>query len=415
VAKRNEQYNFTTESTDAKTIFADYGLQSLFEYTPEGFYEITFGYGYSYKNLNYRWQIPDFNLINRYMNIFMDFPPDSMDFQQNLQSAFGIMEVIFTPKKNILNIRLGARPTWYSHCSEVVLDPRANLAWQATENIQMKLGVGKYSQALATSQEYGFYSTAGLFFPLKDAVSSSTHTILSLLFDNHWNFSTELSAYYKRFDNLFFINSESRFEKGTGRAFGLETSFNIKPCDWLFGQFAYIYSVIEKTQTAETFYPNYDIRHRISSRASIYLKKNWQIDLAWNFNTGRPANLYDSPVYTGEDTQSSSGLVGPPQEYLEFYLALPKNVFRYPAYHRLDITIKKTWHVRGNSLSCYLQVINIYDRKNVLYYGDIFEDKVVVVPDPTSEFKQFEYQYYTAEAVNGLPILPTIGVSYEIK
>ncbi|MFH1213102.1 MAG: carboxypeptidase-like regulatory domain-containing protein, partial [Candidatus Neomarinimicrobiota bacterium] len=117
VAKRNEQYNFTTEPTDAKTIFADYGLQSLFEYTPEGFYEITFGYGYSYKNLNYRWQIPDFNLINRYINIFMDFPPDSMDYQQGLHNVFGIMEATFKPVRNILNIRFGARPTWYSHCS----------------------------------------------------------------------------------------------------------------------------------------------------------------------------------------------------------------------------------------------------------------------------------------------------------
>jgi hypothetical protein len=64
---------------------------------------------------------------------------------------------------------------------------------------------------------------------------------------------------------------------GTGKAFGLETSFNIKPCDWLFGQFAYVYSVIEKTQSDETFYPNYDIRHRLNTQASIHLRKTGKL------------------------------------------------------------------------------------------------------------------------------------------
>lgn len=414
LAKRNEQYNFTTETTDAKTIFADYGGQSLFEYSPEGFYEITTGGGFSYKNLDYSWQNADFNLINRYMNIFMDFPPDSMDYRRNLYNIFGTFEATFKLVRNILNVRLGTRPTWYSHCSGLVLDPRANLAWQVTQNMQLKLGVGKYSQALSMSQEYGFYSVAGIYFPFKDSISSSKHVIFSLLYDNRRNFSTDFSAYYKKFDNLFFINSESQFEKDTGQAFGLETSFNIKPCDWLFGQFAYVYSVVEKTQAAETFYPNYDIRHRVSSRASVYLKKNWQIDLAWNFNTGRPANLYDSPVYSGSDNYSSTGLIGPPEEYLEFYFVMPKNVFRYPAYHRLDVTIKKTWDFRGNTLTGYLQIINVYNRENILYYGDIVEDEVKVVPLWIEPYR-FEYHYFKAEAVNGFPFLPTIGVRYEIR
>ncbi len=145
VAKCNEQFNFTTDVTDARTIFADYGGKSLFEFTPESFYEFTFGGGFSYKNLDYNWQIPDFNLINRYMNIFMDFPPDSMDYRRNLYNIFGTVEATIKLVKNILSARLGARPTWYSHCSGVVLDPRINLAWQATENMQLKLGAGRYS------------------------------------------------------------------------------------------------------------------------------------------------------------------------------------------------------------------------------------------------------------------------------
>jgi hypothetical protein len=99
---------------------------------------------------------------------------------------------------------------------------------------------------------------------------------------------------------------------------------------------------------------------------------------------------------------------------LEFYFRIPKNVFRYPVYHRLDVTIKKIWDIHGNTLTCYLQVINVYNRKNILYYGDIVEDEVKVVPLWIEPY-QFKYRYYKAEAVNGFPILPTIGVSYEIR
>jgi hypothetical protein len=43
------------------------------------------------------------------------------------------------------------------------------------------------------------------------------------------------------------------------------------------------------------------------------------------------------------------------------------NTLRYPAYHRLDLRLEKRFAFKKWSLDAYIDVQNLYNRKNVYY------------------------------------------------
>jgi hypothetical protein len=70
-----------------------------------------------------------------------------------------------------------------------------------------------------------------------------------------------------------------------------------------------------------------------------------------------------------------------------------KNSARYPIYHRMDISIRKRWRIFGLENYPYLQIVNVYNRKNVFLYfwdHDANPSRAVTVPM--------------------FPFLPTIGM-----
>ena len=54
------------------------------------------------------------------------------------------------------------------------------------------------------------------------------------------------------------------------------------------------------------------------------------------------------------------------------------NEYRYPAYHRLDIRLEKRFIFKAWSLDIYLDVQNVYNRRNVYYrYWDDGREQTV--------------------------------------
>ena len=71
----------------------------------------------------------------------------------------------------------------------------------------------------------------------------------------------------------------------------------------------------------------------------------------------------------------------------------PRNGERYPVQHRLDVTFRRTWEKGWGRITPYVNVINAYNRKNVLFYSFNYRREIPV-----------------RNGVSMLPILPTIGV-----
>ncbi|MCY3545835.1 MAG: TonB-dependent receptor [Gemmatimonadetes bacterium] len=126
----------------------------------------------------------------------------------------------------------------------------------------------------------------------------------------------------------------------------------------------------------------------------LVLRRNlpWGVEtgLRWNFGTGLP---YTRPLghFSIYRTQMVDLLVDP--TYATGLVHGPRNGERYPVQHRLDVTFRRTWEKGWGRITPYLNVINAYNRKNVLFYSFNYRPEIPV-----------------RNGVSMLPILPTIGV-----
>jgi hypothetical protein len=96
--------------------------------------------------------------------------------------------------------------------------------------------------------------------------------------------------------------------------------------------------------------------------------KNLDLTLRWEFGSGLPftqslgfydkltlGDLYPNPFLT--ETGSPYTLYG------------PKNAARLPTYHRLDLNLSYRLDIfRSIRTAVGLNIINVYDRKNVFYF-----------------------------------------------
>jgi hypothetical protein len=70
-----------------------------------------------------------------------------------------------------------------------------------------------------------------------------------------------------------------------------------------------------------------------------------------------------------------------------------RNAERYPAYHRLDATVRREFARRWGTFTPYLQVLNVYNQRNVLFY-----------------FFNYEQTPPTRSGISMFPVLPSVGV-----
>lgn len=223
--------------------------------------------------------------------------------------------------------------------------------------------------------------------------------------DESWYGSIE--AYYRTLDGIVTLNFADTPDDplddlvaGTGRAYGLdlfvERSAGILT-GWISASFLRARRTFPDTRTGVlpppeiTYPPVFDRRLDID----LVLRRPlgwWGLmgGLRANFGTGLPYTLPlgDFPihhqrlvdgvlVYRGEITAAFG----------------PRNQARYPVRHRLDISLRKTVEKNWGTIKPYLNVINVYNRKNVMFYW---------------------YDHWEAEptrtGVSMFPVLPTFGV-----
>ena len=95
-------------------------------------------------------------------------------------------------------------------------------------------------------------------------------------------------------------------------------------------------------------------------------------------------------------------------------LAGEKNSLRYPAYHRLDISLvrRRPWHF-GSHKEFFIQIMNVYNHMNVFQYLYLPKTEYVEVPvngGMTYEYRDLGIQRW---AIPMFPFFPTFGVRYE--
>ncbi|MEP7265774.1 MAG: hypothetical protein ABI772_14815, partial [Bacteroidota bacterium] len=220
----------------------------------------------------------------------------------------------------------------------------------------------------------------------------------------HWSLNMEV--YYKDFYQLSNVNRDKIYpDNGTyenqpdylvkdfiiesGKSKGADAVLKYdhrRLYIWL----VYSLGFVTREDEVRSYTPHFDRRHNLNFVGSYTLGKrlDWEVNVRWNYGSGFPftktAGFYENLTFKDglfTDVGTDNGELG--------IIYGDLNDGRLPDYHRMDISLKKTFLIGKNSnLELTGSVINIYNRQNIFYF-----DRV--------RFKR----------VDQLPILPAVGAS----
>ncbi|MBK8947074.1 MAG: TonB-dependent receptor [Ignavibacteriae bacterium] len=299
-----------------------------------------------------------------------------------------------------LGVDLGARLNiaQLSNNKGKTIDPRINLTYTIIPQISIKLAWGQYQQDLITLTKEDQILTLfepWLITPDYLEPTNSTHYIGGITLRLIENLSFNLEGYYKFTENLPVVNEnkiydlDRDFVEGNSESYGWETMIGYN--DEIVNITAsYSNSWSYKTVDNWVYYPKYDIRHSFNTGLALNIGAGWLFSAMWIYNSGLPftqlTGYYDkyyiNDIYFNENYFDST---------IPYTLLGDKNIARLPDYHRLDLTLSKKISISKLNMSLNVSVLNVYDRKNILYFNR-----------------------ETGERVNMLPFLPTATLKVEL-
>ncbi|HEU0300720.1 MAG TPA: TonB-dependent receptor [Longimicrobium sp.] len=147
-----------------------------------------------------------------------------------------------------------------------------------------------------------------------------------------------------------------------------------------------------------TFPPIFDRRVDVDLVLQYRLPRELEAGLRWNYGTGTPYTRPVAQVVSFETDVADGGYRLPRAEGddpdVPYYI-IPgdRNRERYPAYHRLDLTLRRPYARRWGTFTPYVQVLNVYNQRNVLFY-----------------FFNYDRTPPTRSGISMFPLLPSIGV-----
>jgi hypothetical protein len=313
------------------------------------------------------------------------------------------------------------RVHYYASLGVASPEPRLGAKWNITKWLRLKYAFGLFAQNMISANSdrdvvnlfYGFL-TAPENLPktfdgkdVKNPLQRAMHNIVGFEVDLGKRVSVNVEGYMKHFLQLSNVNRNKLFPDDaahsdvpdglkkdfiieTGKAMGID--FVVKYAyKRLYVWAIYSLSKVDRYDGISTYYPLFDRRHNVNLVAAYTFGKNlnWEASVRWNLGSGFPftqtAGFYENLVFDGginTDYTTQNGTLG--VEYGEL------NKGRLPYYHRLDLSVKRSFELGSTTLDAVIGITNVYNRENIFYI-----DRV---------------RY---ERVNQLPILPSLGLSWQ--
>jgi hypothetical protein len=145
-----------------------------------------------------------------------------------------------------------------------------------------------------------------------------------------------------------------------------------------------------------TYAPIFDRRIDLDLVLRYPIFWGWDAGLRWNFGTGIPytqavgSYAYFTPRFVGGERLEWSG----DDSDSQYGVVLgDRNGSRYPLYHRLDVSLRRTSVKSWGTITPYINLLNVYNQRNPLFY-----------------FYEYEAAPPVRTGVSMFPLLPTIGV-----
>lgn len=340
-----------------------------------------------------------------------------------------------------LYTQFGLRLDYFAINKKAYLSPRFNISYALDKVTTIRGGTGIYYQ----SPGYEKLIDAQIFFDLSEEKANkleaerSVHLIAGI---ERWLTSDVLvkaEGYYKQFSNLIvqekltgyryefyrydpnnndpdYLRNQNNWYRSNeklpydsvtatpvnganGSAYGFELYIEKKPVNpsaKFTGWLSYSLSFANRYRDGITTPFRYDQRHSVNLVANYKILPWLELGARFNYSSNFPVTL---PVGIRPRVVGDSLAVLPYLNIVQFDFDFGGDANKFadkkPVYHRLDIRATAYTKFWGVDWGFYLDVINVYNRQNVIGYDFYIDDNLQVKIKPIGQF----------------PILPTIGVN----
>ena len=280
-----------------------------------------------------------------------------------------------------ISVVYGIRLDYFNRIDQLSLQPRGSIQIELPNSSELQFSYGIYNQTPIPAQLSTNVGNPNL------KSSHASHYIIELKRQLSQDTEIKMAAYYKDLANLVTSDESVVFlNQGVGYAQGTEIFLRHQSGEKFFGWLSYAYALSKRRDRIDEPYRYYsfDQTHVATLAASYNLTPTWEFGMKWQYRTGNPY----TPVVDANripDPRNFGRII-----YTPIYGE--KNSERLPSYHRLDIRISKVFQFNSWDLGIFIELLNAYNRKNLLDY-------------------RYEDDYKTKSPINQLPIIPYLGIT----
>jgi outer membrane receptor protein involved in Fe transport len=317
---------------------------------------------------------------------------------ENYKSYFYLNDKLKLLNERLI-LNLGLRYDYFSYSEQGNLSPRLSASYYLVPTVtSINAAYGEYYQTPSLPTFNDRYQS-GINRYLEN--SHARHYVLGFEHILDDGLKLNLEGYYKKYTDLpvsknfvNFDNRQSRFEEkltiGKKDVYGIDLLIQQKLVEDYYGtlSFSRMWSDFEdprEGREGETYPSAYDFPYVVTvivgkrfdnlrsdlNEMPFFIKypsmilpfsDDMEISLRWRYASGKPYTPQQYVTYEQHREGESGWTEGwwVPTDDL--------NSKRYPAYHRLDLAFNSRYNFSNWSLSVFLSVQNLYNRKNIAYY-----------------------------------------------
>ena len=374
------------------------GIRQQWNYQPSQRHYLK--WGFSARSLDADYDYTNDYVINPVLAQYRDqSPTGSIAFREDFSGEqYGLYLADRIRLGKDFTIELGARYDEQTLLDESQTSPRLNLVWAMSRASAIRVAWGRFFQSQRL-YELQVEDGESAFNPAEEAehrVIGWEHTFergptLSIdayqrLVDNprpRWeSLFDPLSFFSERHPDRALIAPER------SQAEGVEVFLRNRGGDRLSWWIHYTWSKVEDEIDGRWTPRNIDQTHALVLDVNWRPRRSWNLNFAWIYHSGWPTTTIDVELQQGQPV----AVLGP-------YYA--ENISDY---HRLDLRASRTWQLRRSTTALFLDVQNVYDRRNPR--GLDFEDAEFVAL-PGGEL------ILIADSEEWLGMIPSFGISWE--
>jgi hypothetical protein len=275
-------------------------------------------------------------------------------------------------------LRGGLRGEYVTGANWLGISPRVSVKYFVTPQVAITAAGGRYAQWMRAMRNEDLpLRVFDLWLGSDETIPVSTSNQLSLGAERWLSGSRfiRVEGYGKTYDRLSEPASTvdprirpSLLRYYDGRSYGVDVYLRQLERNGFSGWVAYSYGVTTRERDGTSYWPAHDRRHN-ANIVTAYARpeSRWALGTHLGLAAGTPYTGWGG-IMNRYRYDPIRNVWGPPRSDGEETVRGARNEERFPFYWRLDLSAERRFDIGGTTLRPYLNIVNVFNRKNVFLY-----------------------------------------------